>query len=1347
MMNKYIQYLLLILFLLYYPPLHADDDIYFYHLGVRDGLSQINIMSIYQDEFGAMWFGSTEGLNRYNGKDIEVFRPSKNQEGLSYNTIYSLDGNKNGAVYIRSATDLIRYDLYTQKFDRIKQGGVNAIKYKDGILWAVVGDKIMQYSEQEKELREYATLQKKNYTVMAMHCADDSTIWIGSNKGLVKISKNNVNDQTFVIKDMRINAIYEDNEHNIWVGTHNNGVFKISPSGEKTNYLHRDNGNSLSNNEVRSILEDKAGKIWIATFYGLNQFDPQTGKWKRYINNDNITHSISHSSVFSLYEDKQGSIWVGTYFGGVNYFNTDAGIFRFYSSNYRDTNYLSFPYIGNMTEDKHGNLWICTEGGALNCLNLTTRQFTRYMFSYNDFESVGSYNQKSIWYRPESDQLYIGLHNGGLAIFDIKTKKSRVLTHKSDNPYSLPNNTINKMQYHNNSLFILTQQGLARMDLATHNFLPVSDNPTIQSAAKGIGLYTFLIDSKDRLWVVTSGVRSINLKTGEIKNYTYDENNKKSIGRLGIIDIFESSTGDLYFGTLGSGIFKYNPQTEDFDNYTVEETGLSSNYCYNIAETRSGNLILLQNRNFSLLDPKDPQKKIFRSSDNFPISGFNMGNTSYITKDNEIFVGGVNGLVSFYENNLDMISKDYNLYFDKLLINNREVKPEGESQVLKQTLPLCTEINLKHSQSNFSIEFATSDYLQTMSRNYEYKLDGFDQEWMPARNKTISYTNLSGGKYTLQVREITPDGTGKMSSLIINIHPPFYLSTWAFVIYGLLIFFLIVALIRFYTWRTKLETTLEFERKDKERIEELNKTKLRFFTSISHEFRTPLTLIIGQVETLMMQNDLSNKVYTKISKIYKNANHLSNLITELLDFRKQEQGFYKLNIKHVELIGYIKNIYQSFEDYAEKRNIKYKLEYLDEQIYVYIDPIHLQKAIYNLLSNAFKYTSEGGEIRIRIKLQQSDVVIQVIDNGIGIPSESLNKIFERFYQLEYRSSGLTLGTGIGLALTQEIIQAHRGSIHVESTLNEGSIFSINLKLGTSHFSDGELNRAETADANPQVEVFIPEDEESSLHPDSELIVDDEKPNILLVDDNESLLDMLKDAFSTHYNVYTTTNGKDALEIIFKIQPDIVISDIMMPEMSGKELCYRIKNNVNTSHIPVVLLTAQTSDHQIIEGYMFGADAYITKPFNIKILITHCNNLIKNRRILYKKFAKLQQEEEQTAFNTVLEHDQVLIDKAISIIKENFSNPEFDMNKLGAELGMGRSKLYVKIKEITGFTPNELTLNLKLQDAANMLDNQPQKNISDIAFEVGFSSTKYFSKCFKTFYGMVPQDWRKRKKGV
>lgn len=1330
---------ILLAFLCIYSTLNGkNEDIYFYHLTPRDGLSQMSILSIYQDEFGAVWFGTTEGIDRYNGQSIESFKPSGNDK-MRDNTIYSITGNKAGLLYIIAGKDLIKFDIKNYKFEQIKTE-IDAMTYSNGLLWIAKGDSIIQYDTRNNQLELYAKLNDNISNVLSICTDHKGDIWLGTLNGLVNIKSNNVNRQNYIVKDATISRLYMDSQNNLWAASKTNGLYRIEASGTITNYKSEGQNNSLSNNQIRDIIEDDTGNIWIATFYGLNKFDPKKGSWQQYLHDDNTSHSISHSSIFSLYKDSQGTIWIGTYFGGVNYFNTEADIFRYYGARSSNSSYLSFPYVGNMIEDKHGNLWICTEGGALNCMNLATRQFSRYPLNSNPLKSV---NQKCIWYSPDKDRLYIGLYNEGIAIFNTKTKQLRVLGNDtaSHSLLNQSNNTINHMQYYGGRLVLMTTKGLISMDIDREQFYPFSDNPIIQTALKKAKTLTFHIDQKDHLWLISKGLMRIDLKTNEIKEYEYDKQNKNSIGKCEINYIFETSSGELYFSTLGSGIFKYNAVADNFENYTEEKDGLISDFCYSISETPAKHLLLLHNKGLSFFDPKNPKTSIFRSSPDFPIIGFNTGNSVYITVNKEIFIGGINGLISFEESNLNKIDKDYHLYFDMLYIHNKEVYPNDETDVLKEALPLCNRIELKSSQNNFKIEFATSSYLQTMVHNYEYRLEGFDKNWIQTDDRLISYTNINPGKYTLQVREV--GNPQKQCTLQIDIIPPFYKSSLAFTLYGVLLILLIYAILRFYYWRTKLKASLEFECKEKQRIEELNQVKLRFFTNISHEFRTPLTLITGHVESLLIQSDINQTTRNKVDKIYKNTTHLLNLITELLDFRKQEQGFYKLKASRVDLIAYIKTIFDSFREYAIQKNIKYKLDSPEKEVYVYIDVSHFEKAIYNLLSNAFKYTANGGEISIRILLQGNDnVLIQVIDNGIGISSEHLNKIFERFYQLEYKSSELTLGTGIGLALTKEIINGHKGEINVTSTPNEGSIFTIKLKLGRAHFTEEELSTDIPTNSIIQQYDYI----ENQITEEGSTIIQEsndqtEKLSILIVDDNLEIIEILTNALKRFYNIYKAQNGKEAFEIVEREQPDLVISDVVMPEISGKELCYKIKNNVNTSHIPVILLTAQGDEEQIIGGYMFGADIYVTKPFNMKILLSQCNNLIRNRKLLYKKLAD--QKGYDHSFNVIVEEDQKLIEKAITIIKDSLGNTEFDMNKLGVELGLGRSKLYTKIKEITGMTPNELTLNIKLKEAVYLLEYNPQKNISEIAFELGFSSTKYFSKCFKTFYGVTPQSWRKR----
>jgi len=557
-----------------------------------------------------------------------------------------------------------------------------------------------------------------------------------------------------------------------------------------------------------------------------------------------------------------------------------------------------------------------------------------------------------------------------------------------------------------------------------------------------------------------------------------------------------------------------------------------------------------------------------------------------------------------------------------------------------------------------------------------------------------------------------------------------------------------IAFIRFKTRQAALKSSLEFERKEKERIEELNQVKLRFFTNISHEFRTPLTLILGQIEVLM-QMDLGTTIYNRILRIYKNAWHMRNLISELLDFRKQEQGYLKLKVEEQNLVTFTRQIYMCFYEYAQKKEITYRFDNVEETISVWFDSKQLQKVIFNLLSNAFKYTPNKGSIRVEVRMLASQAIVSVCDTGVGIPEEHISKIFERFYQTD-NSSSFTLGTGIGLALAKGIMNMHHGKIDVESTVGKGTKFTLSLPLGNRHFSDEEMTTVESresviiSEAVPMLpfeQIMDVEEEKTKVQ---ENIKEEDKPIILLVDDNEELLSMLEDLFLPIYKVYIAHDGREGLEMARQIQPDLIISDVMMPEMSGKELCYKIKTNVELSHISVVLLTAQTSVEYVVEGLMFGADDYVTKPFNVKVLIARCNNLIKNKKRLIAHYAG-KTITESPVTEAINERDKELLAKCVNIIKENFENPAFDVTALASELCVGRSKLYMQFKQMTGLTPNEFILKIKLDEAMSLLKNHPELNISEISIRLGFSSPRYFSKSFKAFFGVAPQTVRSRKK--
>ena len=721
----------------------------------------------------------------------------------------------------------------------------------------------------------------------------------------------------------------------------------------------------------------------------------------------------------------------------------------------------------------------------------------------------------------------------------------------------------------------------------------------------------------------------------------------------------------------------------------------------------------------------------------------------YLDKNGTLFISGTNGLALFQKQSLYALPSKNLLNFDKLFIFNEEICPNDQSGILTDILAKTSDIYLSYKQNNITVEFASFNYNNDRNRLFEYRLEGFDKAWTQTTGTTITYTNLPPGEYILRARPLAgKENLDEEVHLNIHVSAPFYATVWAYFFYLLCLLGVMIAFIRFKTRQAALKSSLEFERKEKERIEELNQVKLRFFTNISHEFRTPLTLILGQIEVLM-QMDLGTTIYNRILRIYKNAWHMRNLISELLDFRKQEQGYLKLKVEEQNLVTFTRQIYMCFYEYAQKKEITYRFDNVEETISVWFDSKQLQKVIFNLLSNAFKYTPNKGSIRVEVRMLASQAIVSVCDTGVGIPEEHISKIFERFYQTD-NSSSFTLGTGIGLALAKGIMNMHHGKIDVESTVGKGTKFTLSLPLGNRHFSDEEMATVESresviiSEAVPMLpfeQIMDVEEEKTKVQ---ENIKEEDKPIILLVDDNEELLSMLEDLFLPIYKVYIAHDGREGLEMARQIQPDLIISDVMMPEMSGKELCYKIKTNVELSHISVILLTAQTSVEYVVEGLMFGADDYVTKPFNVKVLIARCNNLIKNKKRLIAHYAG-KTITESPVTEAINERDKELLAKCVNIIKENFENPAFDVTALASELCVGRSKLYMQFKQMTGLTPNEFILKIKLDEAMSLLKNHPELNISEISIRLGFSSPRYFSKSFKAFFGVAPQTVRSRKK--
>lgn len=1196
-----------------------------------------------------------------------------------------------------------------------------------------MGDSLFKYDCNRDSLHFF---RKLNTSTILCLAKQGEKLWIGTNKGLYVLVKDLVR---CVLPEVEIFRLFVSSHNELWVASRMKGLYRINQEGQirKAEY----SSTRVVSEQIRGFVEDDRQNIWFGTFDGLQVYNPYLDMYSVYRPSYTLG-TLEHQSVFSLYKDNQGTIWVGTYYGGLNYFNQSKDVFQYYPYRKISKEGLSFPIVGQMVEDKDHDLWICTDGGGVNCLNRKNKTFTYYVAS--DGNSIIHDNVKSITYDKKRDHIYIGTYTGGLSRYDRKSGKFHNYLDEFERTGKGPGQIIYHVLFKNGWLYVSARNGFWRMNPDTNEF-QILDNEKL--------FLTFEIDKQGYIWL-TTGFELYKMK---VSGGERQEVQRMTERKAKITKIIEASDGTIYISTLGNGVYVYNYDKEKWSHHTVKSDNLLSDFCYNIIETANNNILLSSDKGLSIYSFLNHSIYSIELGLRGGISAVTEGCGLWAATDGQIYVGGVDGMISFREEDLyvenDIVPR---LYFSELLINDVRIEPGDDSEVLKEALPFTGKLDLSYKQNNLAILFSSSNYVEhERNVSFFYKLEGFDDDWKSTEQLRLKYTNLPSGNYVLKVRELKNKMQGEEYNeiaLTIKIHRPWFATWGAFIFY-----FIIVSIIMYGTWRViakrrALALLLVKEKDEKMRIEEINKMKFRFFTNVSHEFRTPLTLIIGQIEMMLQMDKISPAVTKRLQTIYRNAMNLRILITELLDFRKQEQGFMKLKVECVDVVPFVKDIYRSFAELARRKDISFTFDSTEEKIDLWFDPLQMQKVLFNLLSNAFKYTPEGGNIKITLKRVRQIVEIAVADTGCGIPNEALSKIFERFYRGDEVLPDAVQGSGIGLAFTKAMVEAHKGAIKVESVWNEGSCFKIELLTGNSHFTKEELehrrNILSSSDWTDvlKVENLLLQEKQTDLVSSDIVKKESEaeskgKPVILLVEDSEEVMELLVSIFSSVYIVYKADNGQAGYEQALNIHPDIVVSDVMMPVMSGKEMCYKIKNCLELAYVPVVLLTAQTSDEHTIEGYMFGADAYITKPFNVKLLLACCSNLLKSRRTLLDKVIRKEKvlSQETRGVNVL---DQKILDAATDIIKRNFDNPDFDMNMLASELGMGRSKMFARIKEVTGLTPNEFALKLKLEEALRMLQEEPQYNISEISYSLGFTSPRYFSRCFKAFYGVSPLTYRK-----
>ena len=1318
----------------------AGDNLGFNHLGFETGLSQININGLYQDEIGTLWIGTRDGVKRYNGNTVESIQLAgmNNWSSTAFPTVC---GDKKGHVFISIENQIVEYnlqnDMYKTIYTHTKMDSPNPFCFSYGInsLWIALEDTIYLYHNGQTKV--YVVLKDKQAIISSIKETSDGKLLLGTkNKGLFCIDSSR-KEKLLLTNCSNVISIYEDSKKNNWIGTFSNGLYCIAPNGSVSTYNTDPNKLlKLSNNYVRAICEDNDGSIWVGTMLGLDKLNLSENTVSHYGLSENGKSGLTNLSVWVIMKDNQGTMWFGTFYGGLNYFNPNSISFSY---NDFGTHYLGngYPIIGQIQQDKRGDFWMCTEGKGLLFLNKKTNA---YRFFPQKKGGLPTNNLKSIYYDPTNDQLWIGTHLHGLCRLDIKTM---AIIQFDIDPLrgSSESEIVHALVKYQNTLFIGTLMGIFQMDLLTNKI----------TAINGIKnkIYipsSLLVDSTNNLWIAGNKLLSYNILSRKVIDYKNELSKTTNSTANLITALYEDKQGRIIVACTGVGLLTYSRETNNFEVLTNKNNNLTNAYICSISETDNGFYLVGSNNGFSCIDKKTEICYNFNTQNGFPLFSMSPGSI-FNTNNKEVFLSGVNGISSF---NIDaLFVKDllFRIYFSKLWVNNTLVKPGDKTGVLNDNLSHTKNLVLKYNQNAITIEIGNDNYAKLGHAVFQYRLEGFDKDWTDfSTNDPIKYMNLPFGSYTLRVRAKFEDVLKSPEvQMKIRVTPPFYLTWYAYLLYLIVIVSISSWLIRLSRARLLLQTTLSFEKRDKEHREQVNQSKLRFFTNISHELRTPLTLIIGQLE-LLLSNKKTNNPQVRLNEIHRSASDMNELINELMDFQKHDQGMFKIRVKEQNIVEFVQDIYTSFNGYAELKEIEFSFNNTNNKILVWFDPIQLRKVFNNLIANAFKYTPKGGSIKLSILKNDTSVSISVIDSGIGISRENNDKVFDRFYQVDnsVNSEIYHTGTGIGLSLSQSIVKAHNGTINVQSEENKGSEFSVELLTGTKHFEGIEmvemlttkeeaLQIIELNDTDKDFQLEFIEQQKSNFN---------HLPSILIVEDDDNLRKLLIQIFDPIALTLEANNGIEGLKIAKEKSPDLVISDIMMPGMSGYELCSKLKSDFEICHIPVILLTALSAVDNTVEGLNCGADDYITKPFNVKILVTKCFGLLNNRRLLQEKFSK---QIETTAITlTTNPLDQSFVEKIIHIIETNIENGDINISLLCSEMAMSRTRLFAKMKGITGQTPHDFIQNIKLKLAAKMIQEQPEKNITEIADFLGFSSLNYFGKTFKEHFGVSPTSLRKIK---
>ena len=1293
---------------------------YFTKVTDEAGLSQINVKTILQDSYGFMWFGTRNRLNRYDGTNIKVFDcydPSLQQGN---NNISSLFEDKDKKLWVGTDKGIFIYDPIFEAFSFFNDSTAENIRIVDWVadiredmnrnIWIVIPNQgLFRYHIPDKKLTHYAIGSSNvpdHGNPQCICIEQNGTVWIGTNGGGVyrynrtadtftQYLGNNGNNDSLKNENIYTLCDYGDE---LVVGIHEGRLRKLN---KKRNTLSDVNAPDVHYKIIRHVV-CYDGEIWVGTHSGLFIINELKNKVVHLQQDRIVPYALSDNVVEKIYRDRENGIWIGTMFGGANYLPQRSFNFECYVPMSSSEHSISGRRVRELKEDKQGNIWIATEDAGLSIFNPVSKEFKNY--SRKEGMSFNS-NYIVLGMLLQNDKAWIGLFKNGMDIirlpqFNIRHYTGADLNMDEASVYAICEDRYGQVWLGNGWNVYRSKAGtmnFERMDIFGLNFV-----------------YDIMEDSNGFIWVATlgNGVFKYDPAAGAVKHYTHNPADAASISSASVSSITETSTGDIWFATDRGGICRYNSETDNFTSFSIKD-GFPDDVAYKIIEDKNRMLWFGTNNGLVRFNPATKEVKVLSHNNGLPFKEFNY-KSALLSSAGQVYFGGLEGLITF-----DPYSFKENSFIPPVYITRLIAQEASEKSIIHSN-----KIVLKHDQSNVGFEFVALSYTAPQANQYAYKMEGIDKDWIHTNNTySASYAKLPPGKYTFRVKGSNNDGlwneTG--TSVEIEILPPWWLSNIALIAYLVIAVFLIYYSLSRYMRKMEEKHTEKRKLFEAEKEKELYDSKIEFFTNIAHEIRTPVTLINGPLE-LMSEMDIQDAEITKsLAIMRRNTDELLDLVNKLLDIRKVDSNKFPLYLSSNNISEMLRSIYEQFELVASQQGKSGVVSLPDDEVHTQVDKDVFTRIINNLLSNALRYSEK--HIELELTQTQDTAYIKVRNDGELVPEEARDKIFDPFYQVEKRRNSSS-GSGIGLYLARSLAGLHGGLLYFSEERGMNVfILQIPMKQGTIEAEEEKI---------PENDFICPEDEDTNDKLKAEVI--------LVVEDNVEMLSFITGELRKHFVIERALNGTEALKVMEEKNIALILTDVMMPGMDGFELCQSIKNNLNYSHVPIVLLTAKNDLNSKIHGLEMGADAYIEKPFAMSHLIAQLTTLLNNRRrekeaFIRRPFLPVQ----QLGMNKA---DEQFMQKVIDIIQDNISDSSFNVERLSESVFMSRSNLHRKIKALTELAPTEFIHLIRLKKAAELIQSGSYR-IGEIGYLVGIHSTSYFIKLFRKQFGLTPKEFAKQ----